>query len=123
MMSSVMTLTNLLAHPRHLAERWVMPMRSRGNRPPPRDRAARAPRRADGGAGEPVTPRDGRTLTLRAIRADDVDALQRFFRRLTPEEVRLRFLHPLNELSDAFAHQLCELNPKLAFAWVLATPD
>src|SRR6185437_991024 len=33
---------------------------------------------------------DGRTFTLRALRADDLDALRRAFRRLTPEEVELR---------------------------------
>ena len=91
-------------------------------RPPPRRSARRTPQR-DMDGSEPLTTRDGTPLVLRAIRADDVTALQRFFHRLTPEEVRLRFLHPLNELPDAFAHQLCELDPALAFAWVLATPD
>ena len=76
-----------------------------------------------GGDGERLTTRDGTPLVLRAIRTEDVEALQRFFHRLTPEEVRLRFLHPLNDLPDAFAHQLCELDPAVAFAWVLATPE
>jgi acetyltransferase len=62
-------------------------------------------------------------LVLRKIRADDVDALQRLFHRLSPEEVRLRFLHPINELPDAFAYQLCDPDPATAFAWVLAKPD
>jgi acetyltransferase len=111
---------NTLANPRQVAERWVLPRHGRGLRPPPRRSERRSPQR-DG--GERLTTRDGTPLVLRAIRADDVEALQRFFNRLTPEEVRLRFLHPLNELPDAFAHQLCELDPAVAFAWVLATPD
>lgn len=114
---------NTLTNPRQLAERWILPRPVRGIRPPPRRGSpARVPRRS-GDPAEPLTTRDGTPLVLRAIRADDVEALQRFFLRLTPEEVRRRFLHPLNELPDAFAHQLCELDPALAFAWVLATPD
>lgn len=111
-----------VANPRKLAERWGPTGHGRGMRPPPRRSSLRAPGRpAD--RGEPLLARDGTPLVLRAIRADDVEALKRFFGRLTPEEVRLRFLHPLNELPDAFARQLCELDPQLAFAWVLATPD
>ena len=110
---------NTLANPRKLAERWLPP--SHGMRPPPRRNSLRAPRH--GAPGEPLTKRDGTPLVLRLIRSDDVEALKRFFSRLTPQEVRLRFLHPLNELPDAFAHQLCDLDPEVAFAWVLAEPD
>ena len=72
---------------------------------------------------ERITTRDGRELVLRPIRPDDVDALRRGFDRLTPAEVRMRFLHPLNELPEPFARELCELDPNVAFAWVLADPD
>jgi acetyltransferase len=112
-----------LTNPRLIAERWTPSRHVRGMRPPPRRGERRATPHGAEDAGEPLTARDGTPLVLRAIRADDVEALKRFFHRLTPEEVRLRFLHPLNELPDAFAHQLCELDPALAFAWVLATPD
>ncbi|MFT3789487.1 MAG: GNAT family N-acetyltransferase [Rudaea sp.] len=112
-----------LANPGKLAERWALPRHGRGLRPPPRRSERRTPQRSAAGGGERLTARDGTPLVLRPIRPDDVEVLQRFFHRLTPEEVRLRFLHPLNELPDAFAHQLCELDPALAFAWVLATPD
>jgi len=116
-------MNTLTKNPGRLAERWVVPQPMRGIRPPPsRGSLPRKPRGA-GDAGEPLTTRDGTPLVLRQIRADDVEVLQRFFHRLSPEEVRLRFLHPLNELPDAFAHQLCELDPTVAFAWVLATPD
>jgi acetyltransferase len=97
--------------------------RGRGLCPPPRrETLARTPRRP-GEAGESVTTRDGTSLVLRKIRPDDVAALKRFFHRLTPEEVRLRFLHPLKELPDEMAYQLCDPDPATAFAWVLAEPD
>ncbi len=67
--------------------------------------------------------RDGRNLVLRHIRADDVIALQRGFAHLTPDEVRMRFLHPLNELPRDFAVSLCDLDPRYAVAWVLADAD
>ena len=94
-----------------------------GVRPPPRrSLTVRAPRRASKGE-KSLIARDGTALRLRQIRIDDVEALQRFFSRLTPEEVRMRFLHPLNELPEPFARQLCELDPAMAIAWVLASPD
>jgi len=72
---------------------------------------------------ERIRTRDGRELVLRPIRPNDVDALRRGFDRLTPAEVRMRFLHPLNELPEPFARELCELDPDVAFAWVLADAD
>jgi acetyltransferase len=44
-----------------------------------------------------------RTLLLRDIHPDDVDALRRGFATLTPEEIRLRFLHPLTDLPEQMA--------------------
>jgi acetyltransferase len=73
--------------------------------------------------GDSLTARDGTPLVLRRIRTSDVAALQRGFERLTPEEVRMRFLHPLNLLPEPFARELCELDPTRAVAWVLADPD
>jgi GNAT superfamily N-acetyltransferase len=93
-------------------------------RPPPSRRAflPRAPHSTPEKV-ETLTARDGSPLVLRQIRANDVHALQLFFSRLTPQEVRMRFLHPLNELPEPFARELCELDPAVAFAWVLAEPD
>jgi acetyltransferase len=100
------------------------PLQARsGLRPPPRRTAlVRAPH-AGSDAVETLGAKDGTALILRSIRADDVAALQRFFGRLTPAEVRMRFLHPLAELPEPFARQLCELDPAVAVAWVLADPD
>lgn len=74
-------------------------------------------------AGERIVARDGHELVLRQIRAGDVAALQRGFAHLSTEEVRMRFLHPLSELPRDFALSLCDLDPQLAVAWVLADPD
>lgn len=70
-----------------------------------------------------IRTREGRALVLRRIRRGDVAALQRGFTGLSPEEVRMRFLHPLTELPREFARRLCDLDPHLAVAWVLADPD
>jgi acetyltransferase len=68
--------------------------------------------------------RDGRVLVLREIYSGDVLALQRGFARLSPEEVRMRFLHPLTELPHDFAARLCDLDPATSVAFVfIDLPD
>jgi acetyltransferase len=78
-----------------------------------------APVRTD---GEIVHTRDGTTLLLRSIDRSDVAALQRGFGHLTPDEVRLRFLHPLTDLPEPLARQLCDLDPLTGVAFVLIDP-
>ena len=46
-----------------------------------------------------ATTRDGTSIALRPIRADDEPLLQDLFAHLSPEDVRLRFFAPLRELS------------------------
>lgn len=65
---------------------------------------------------------DGRELWLRPIRPADAEPLRVGFALLTPEEVRLRFLHPLKELSPELLHRLTHLDPRRDFALVLAEP-
>lgn len=92
--------------------------RTIGGRPPPREqrpRAALAPP-LDGAR---VHTRDGRELLLRPIHPDDVDALRLGFAELTPEEVRLRFLHPMNELTEDAARRLCSIDAQREVAFVL----
>ena len=84
-------------------------------------RAGTEPLRAD--THERIMTRDGHELVLRQIRANDVAALQRGFTHLSAEEVRMRFLHPLNELPQVLAENLCDLDPSRAVAWVLADPE
>jgi GNAT superfamily N-acetyltransferase len=91
------------------------------DRPPPRKPDVPANAAID------ETPRalrdaDGTELELRSIRPDDFKALQRGFRNLTPDEVRMRFLHPLTDLVEPVARSLCDLDPKTGVAFVLADP-
>jgi RimJ/RimL family protein N-acetyltransferase len=65
---------------------------------------------------------DGRELLMRPISPDDAEPLRAGFALLTPEEVRLRFLHPLKELTPEMAHRLTHLDPRRDFALVLAEP-
>lgn len=65
---------------------------------------------------------DGRDLLLRPISPLDAEPLRVGFALLTPEEVRLRFLHPLKELTPEMAHQLTHPQPKRDFALVASEP-
>ena len=65
---------------------------------------------------------DGRSLLLRPIDRADAEPLRVGFDLLTPEEVRMRFLHPLKELTPEMAHRLTHLDPKREFALVAAEP-
>lgn len=65
---------------------------------------------------------DGRELLVRPIVPVDAEPLRIGFALLTPEEVRLRFLHPLKELSPDLLHRLTHLDPRRDFALVAAEP-
>lgn len=69
--------------------------------------------------GEKVQVRDGRDLLLRPISPDDVPALRRCFARLSPEDIRRRFLHAMSELPAPMARRLCQVDPALETALVL----
>ena len=69
--------------------------------------------------GEPVRTRDGRELMLRPIEPTDVAAMQRCFTRLSPEDIRRRFLHAMSELPTPMAQRLCQIDPALETAYVL----
>lgn len=60
---------------------------------------------------ESVTTRDGRPLQLRAIRPADAELLQRCFQRLSPLEIRRRFMHAMGVLSPAMLHRLSHVDP------------
>lgn len=86
--------------------------------PRSRERFARA-RVAPSSKGEQVHTRDGRELVLRAIEPGDVAAMQRCFTRLSPEDIRRRFLHAMSELPAPMAQRLCRIDPALETAFVL----
>lgn len=66
---------------------------------------------------------DGRTLWLRPIAPADAAPLRASFTLLTPEEVRMRFLHPLTELTPEMARRLTHIDSKRQFAQVVAEPE
>lgn len=87
---------------------------------PPRSSERFAPRHASNEAhGEQVYTGDGRELVLREIEPGDVAALQRCFSRLSPEDIRRRFLHAMSELPAPMAQRLCQADPALETAYVL----
>ncbi|MFC5491280.1 GNAT family N-acetyltransferase [Dokdonella soli] len=86
-------------------------------RPPRRERRARTAPRSRAG-GEAFTTADGRTLFLRPIRPDDVEALRRGFARLTPEQVRQRVFHRMTELTPDVAELLANVDPDKGAAYV-----
>lgn len=69
---------------------------------------------------EPVTLRDGTPLLLRPIQAEDEPRLSAGFTRLSPEEVRMRFLYPLKQLTHDLAARLTQLDDDREIALVLS---
>ena len=69
--------------------------------------------------GELIRLDDGRRLKLRPVRALDLAALQRLFTRLTPGEIRMRFMHSVTELPEVLARRMTDLDHAREMAWVL----
>jgi len=69
---------------------------------------------------EDIVLPDGRALQLRPISPQDARALREGFELLSADEVRMRFMHPMRELSPDLARRLTELDPKRDFALVAA---
>ncbi len=86
---------------------------------PPRSRDRFAPRAAPDDDGERLITSDQRPLRLRPIDAGDVAALQRCFKRLSPKDIRRRFLHAMSELPEPMARRLCRIDPASETALVL----
>lgn len=53
---------------------------------------------------------DGQHLLIRPIRPEDEPDFQKIFARLSPEEIRLRFLHPMNVLPHTMAARLTQID-------------
>jgi acetyltransferase len=73
--------------------------------------------------GQRLVLANGFVLHVRPIRADDVDALRRGFARLTPEQVRLRVFHRMNDLSEVNAEHLCNVREHQGAAYVATDAD
>ena len=65
---------------------------------------------------------DGRELLMRPILPADAEPIRNAFSLLTPDEVRMRFLHPIKELTPDLLRRLTDLNPATEFALVVAEP-
>jgi len=53
---------------------------------------------------------DGQTLLIRPVRPEDEPGYQKIFAGLTEEEIRLRFLHPMNTMSHSLAARLTQID-------------
>ncbi|HEY5644431.1 MAG TPA: GNAT family N-acetyltransferase, partial [Pseudomonadales bacterium] len=69
-----------------------------------------------------LTTADGRRLLLRPIVPEDEPALQAGFAKLTPEEIRLRFLAPVGVLTQMLAARFTQLDYDRDMALVLTEP-
>ena len=66
---------------------------------------------------------DGRKLLIRPIRPEDEPNFQKIFASLTPEEIRLRFLHLMNVLSHDQAARLTQIDYDREMALVVEGRD
>lgn len=66
-----------------------------------------------------VTLKDGEQWPLRPLRPEDEPAIQRMFARMTPEEVRFRFMGPVKTLTHAQAARYSQLDYDREMAFVL----
>jgi GNAT superfamily N-acetyltransferase len=66
---------------------------------------------------------EGRALTIRQIRDDDVDRLRRLFFRLSPETVYRRFFQPVKQPSEKLLHHLAEVDHERRQALVAECDD
>jgi len=62
--------------------------------------------------------KDGSEVPVRPIRPDDAPRLQRSVEESDPEDLRMRFLHPVRALPDLLAARLSQIDysPEMAFA-------
>lgn len=72
-----------------------------------------------GETGERVQSHNGHELLLRSIQPDDEDAIKRCFARLSPQDIRRRFLHAMAALPEPMAQRLCSIDPAIETALVL----
>ena len=71
---------------------------------------------------ETLTLSGGQTLLLRPIRPEDEPALHALFNRLSMEEIRLCFLHPMKVLPHSLAARLTQIDYDREVALVLGEP-
>ena len=65
-----------------------------------------------------LTLRDGRKVFIRPVRPEDEPLFEAFFRRVTDEDLRLRFFAPVRDFSHAFLARLVQIDYARAIAMV-----
>lgn len=65
-----------------------------------------------------VTLRNGRKAFVRPVRPEDEEEFRRFFEKITPEDLRLRFFAPVRDFSHPFLARLTQLDYARAIAFV-----
>lgn len=73
--------------------------------------------------GQPMDLGGGLKVMIRPIRPADAAAMQRAFKRLTPDQVRSRFFHTLTELPAPVAAAMSEIDPDTTISLVATDPD
>jgi acetyltransferase len=63
-----------------------------------------------------ITLRDGAKIFARPVRPEDEETYRRFFHRVTPEDLRLRFFAPVKDFSHVFIARLTQIDYARAFA-------
>ncbi|MBR0697855.1 bifunctional acetate--CoA ligase family protein/GNAT family N-acetyltransferase [Bradyrhizobium lablabi] len=66
--------------------------------------------------------RDGSRVLVRPMRPEDEPAVHRFLKRVTAEDLRLRFFHAMKEFSHAFIARLTQLDYARAMAFAALDP-
>jgi acetyltransferase len=72
---------------------------------------------------ERFTLPDGRVFLLRPILPEDEPALQALVRRTPAEDLRMRFFHPIRELSHVMGARLTQIDYNREMALVVTAPD
>lgn len=65
-----------------------------------------------------TTTTDGTPLLLRPIRPEDEELMRRFFTRVSPDDLRLRFFAPVKDFGHAFIARLTQLDYARAMAFI-----
>jgi acetyltransferase len=65
-----------------------------------------------------IALRSGRQAFVRPVRPEDEEEFRRFFEKITPEDLRLRFFAPVRDFSHTFLARLTQLDYARAIAFV-----
>jgi acetyltransferase len=64
-----------------------------------------------------TTASDGTPLLIRPVRPEDEELMREFFKRVSPEDLRLRFFAPVRDFGHAFIARLTQLDYARAMAF------